>query len=166
MRAESTTKKSARKAAVKPGPEYFSVSELSRLTKLDRATIAKRLSGTKSKLGDKGAKTYLLKDALPKLIAGESAEMDIARLRKAQADAELREHELAVEREEVLEVSEIREHLIKFNRALYNELAKRAPREIAAQLRKAESTTHIIEILQHEYSRRFNDIRKDHQRFL
>lgn len=165
--AKPTTKKPATKQAPsKAGPEYFSVSELSRLTKLDRATIVKRLNGSRSKPGEKGAKTYRLIDALPKLIAGESVDMDSAKLRKVAAEADMREHELAVERGEVLEVSQIREHLIKFNRALYNELAKRAPREIAAQLRKAESATHIIEILQHEYSRRFNDIRKDHQRFL
>ena len=69
----------------------YSTSELSELTKLDRATVRKYLAGVPFRLGEKNAKSYTLAEALPALVAGRSAELDEAKLKKAQADAKLRE---------------------------------------------------------------------------
>ena len=146
--------------------QLFSISQLADLTTLDRATVRKRLEEIEARSGSKNAKLYALGDALPALIAGESTEMDEAKLRKTQAEADLKEHELAVERAEYVEVKEVREYALRLFKGLHNRLAIRYPRETAAQLYKAESADQIIEIQQRELGRLFNDLRDDHKRFL
>ena len=146
--------------------KLYSISELKELTGLDRATIRTRLDGIEPQGGAKNAKTYALKVALPALIAGASAEMDVAKLRKMQADAELKEIDLKRELGEVVEVKDVRAYAQALFRGLQQRLAVRMPRDVAAQLYKAESPAQITEILQHDVGRIFNDLREDHTRFL
>lgn len=146
--------------------KLYSISELRELTGLDRATIRTRLDGIEPQGGAKNAKTYALKVALPALIAGASAEMDAAKLRKAEADAELREIDLKRELGAVVEVKEVRTYTQTLVQGIHQRVAVRMPGEIAPQLYKAESTAQITEILQHELGRIFNELRDDHTRFL
>ena len=100
------------------GPLY-SISELSDLTTLDRATVRKRLKDVEAQGGAKNAKTYSLEAALPALIAGASAEMDEAKLRKTKAEADMREHDLSVARGEYQPVREMRDHALRFFKGLH-----------------------------------------------
>ncbi|HEY0545307.1 MAG TPA: DUF1441 family protein [Pyrinomonadaceae bacterium] len=144
----------------------YSISDLAKLTTLDRATVRKRLEGIEPVPGTKGAKMYELVDALPALIAGASAEFDAAKLRRAQAEAELKELELASERGEVVSVKEVQDYALRLFKSMHNRVGVRMSREIAQQLYKAESAAQITEILKTETGRIFNDLRSDHTRFL
>lgn len=146
--------------------ELYSISALAKLTTLDRATVARRLEGVAHAGGPKGAKTYALADALPSLIAGESSEMDEAKLRKMQAEAELKEIEVKQEMAELLPAKEVRDYALRLFKSMHNRVAVRFPREIAQQLYKAESAPQITEVLQRELGRIFNDLRSDHKRLL
>jgi hypothetical protein len=146
--------------------DKLSISELSRLCKLDRATVVKRLKEVAPAHEEKKLKLYSLEDALPALIAGASAEMDEAKLRKAQADAELRELDLRRERAEVVGVKEVRSYAQALFKGVQQRVAVQMPRDIAAQLYKAESPAQITEILQREAGRFFNELRDDHKNLL
>ena len=146
--------------------ETFSISQLAKLAKLDRATVTKRLEKVVSTGGAKGAKLYDLSDALPALILGERTEMDEAKLRKMQAEADLKELEYRREQEEVVEVKEVRSYTLQLFKGVHNRIALRVPREISQQLYKAESPAQITEVLQRELGRNFNELRDDHKRFL
>jgi hypothetical protein len=144
----------------------YSLSELAKVTTLDRATVTKRLAEVPYVEGAKGAKMYELADALPALIAGESSEMDEAKLRKMQAEANIKELDYQREQGLVVEVREVKSYALDLFKRLHNRIGVRFPREIAAQLYKAESANQITDVLQRELGRIFNDVRSDHQRFL
>jgi DNA-binding transcriptional MocR family regulator len=149
-----------------PGDQLYSISQLAALSGLDRATVTKRLAEIAPTDGAKGAKTYALADALPALIAGESAEFDAAKLRKMQAEAGLRELDLQRERGEVVSTKDVGDYALRLFKGMHNRVAVQFPRSIAAQLYKAESAPHITETLQRELGRIFNELRGDHTRFL
>jgi hypothetical protein len=144
----------------------YSISELSRLCGLDRGTVVKRLKEVTPAHEEKKLKLYSLEDALPALIAGASAEMDEAKLRKAQADADMGELRLKRERAEVVEVREVRNYAQALVRGVHQRVAVQMPGLLAAQLYKAESAAQITEILQRELGRTFNELRDDHKSFL
>ena len=144
----------------------YSISELSRLSTLDRATVAERLEDVPFTPGAKNAKSYRLEDALPALINGKSPGMDAAKLRKTNAEAELKELELAREQGLVVDVEEVKSYAVDLFTRLRNRVAMQMPRSIAQALYKAENAAQITEILQRELDRTFNDLRSDHQRFL
>lgn len=148
------------------GDKLFSISELAELTTLDRATVRKRLKDVEAQGGAKGAKTYSLEAALPALIAGASAEMDEAKLRKTKAEADMREHDLAVARGEYLPIREVRDYALRFFKGLHTRLAVQYPREAAPQLAKAASADEIEEVLRRDLERVFNEVRADHTRLL
>jgi DNA-binding transcriptional MocR family regulator len=143
----------------------YSISQLAKVTGLDRATVTKRLGDIEVTGGAKGAKTYSLADALPALIAGESTEMDEAKLRKVQAEAELKELEVEQERGELLPVKEVRDYLQDLFKRLQQRTVVQMPVAIASQLYKAESPAQISDTLQRELGRIFNDLRADHKSF-
>jgi Protein of unknown function (DUF1441) len=151
---------------MKAGDTSLSISELAKLCGLDRATVTKRLASVPSSPGAKSAKLYLLSEALPALIKGESSEMEEAKLRKMQAEAHLKELEFRREQEEVVEVKEVLNYTLQLFKGMHNRVGVRFPREIAQQLYKAESPAQITEVLQREIGRIFNELRSDHKRFL
>ncbi|MCA1567247.1 MAG: DUF1441 family protein [Acidobacteria bacterium] len=146
--------------------ELYSISQLATLSGLDRATVTKRLVDVPFAGGAKNAKTYSLADALPALISGESTEMDAAKLRKMQAEADLKELDFQRERGEVVSTKEVADYTLRLFKGVQNRIGVRFPREISQQLYKAESAAQITETLQRELGRIFNDLRDDHKRFL
>ncbi len=146
--------------------ETYSISKFAKLTTLDRATVAKRLDGVPSSEGSKGAKTYRLEDALPALIAGQNSEMDEAKLKKVQAEAALKQHELAVEQGEYLPRKEVHDYAVRLFQSLHQRIAVQHPRQVAQQLYKADSPELIAEIMERELGRIFNELRRDHQAIL
>lgn len=146
--------------------KLYSISELAKLCALDRATVSKRLKDVKPAHEEPKKKLFALDEALPPLIAGASAEMDEAKLRQAQAVADLKELELRRERAEVVEVKEVRNYAQALVRGIHQRVAVQMPNRVAAQLYKAESAAQITEILQRELGRDFNELRDDHKSFL
>lgn len=144
----------------------YSISALARLCGRDRATVKKCLKEIEPVEERAKEKLYALHEAIPAIIAGADAEMDEAKLRKAQAEAELKEINLQRERGEVVEVKEVRNYAQTLVQGIHQRIAVRMPREIAPQLYKAEAPAQITETLQHELGRIFNELRDDHKRFL
>lgn len=147
-------------------PKLYSISALARLCKLDRATVAKRLKDVPPAEEGEREKLFTLEAAVPAILAGASAELDAAKLKRAKADANLRELELQRERGEVVEVKEVRNYAQALFRGVHQRIAVQLPRVVAAQLYKAESAAQITEILQRETGRIFNDLRDDHKSLL
>lgn len=146
--------------------QFYSISQLAKLTGLDRATVVKRLEGVPHAEGAKGAKTYRLAAALPPLIKGQSSAYDEAELRKMEAEADLKEHKLAVEQQQYVPVKDVRDYATRLFQGIHRALAVQFPHEVAATLYKAESQAQIEEILKRELGRRFNGLRDNHKRFL
>lgn len=146
--------------------KLYNISELAKLCKRDRATVVKCLKEVKPVEEQAKEKLYALHEAVPAIVAGASAEMNEAKLRKTKAEANLKEIDLARERGEVVEVKEVRAYAQALVRGIHQRLAVRMPGEIAPQLYKAESAAQITDILQREFGRVFNDLRDDHKRFL
>lgn len=146
--------------------ELYSISALARLCGRDRATVVKCLKDVKPVEERTKEKLYALGEAVPAIIAGADAEMDEAKLRKVQAEADLKELDLKRETGEVVSVKEVRNYAQTLVQGIHQRIAVRMPGEISPQLYKAESSSQIAEILQHELGRIFNDLRDDHKRFL
>lgn len=146
--------------------ELYSISALARLCGRDRATVVKCLKDVKPVEERPREKLYALGEAVPAIIAGADAEMDEAKLRKVQAEAELKELDLKRERGEVVSLKDVRNYAQALFRGMHQRVAVRLPRDVAAQLYKAESPAQIIDILQREAGRIFNDLRDDHQSLL
>jgi hypothetical protein len=146
--------------------DVLSISALARLCGRDRATVVKCLKEVEPAEEKAKEKLYRLKDAIPAIVAGADAEMDEAKLRKMQAEAELKELNLKREQGEVVEVTEVRAYAQALFRSVQQRMAVRLPRDIAPQLYKAESAAQITEVLQRESGRVFNELRDDHTRFL
>lgn len=140
--------------------KLYSISELAKLTTLDRGTVTKRLDAVPFTEGAKGARAFALADALPALIVGADKELDEAKLKKTRAEASLKEHELAVERGEYLPVKEVESQRVKECQWLVNRLLVQLPRESAPTLYKAESQGQVTEILKHDIGRILNEWRE------
>ncbi|HEX8773266.1 MAG TPA: hypothetical protein VF735_06635 [Pyrinomonadaceae bacterium] len=133
---------------------------MARLSGLDRATVTKRLAEVPITKETRKEKLYALKHALPALLVGADKEMDEAKLRKTQAEAKLKEHELAVERGEYVSVHEVESQFVKEYQWLNNRLLAQFPRDAASNLYKAESAAQISEILKHDLGRILNEWRE------
>jgi hypothetical protein len=146
--------------------KLFSVSELSRLTRLDRNTVQKRLGNVTPTAERTNLKLYRLKDALPPLIVGADKELDAAKLRKAQADA--RRAEVLAKREEgeVVDVAEALAYYARIFRGLRTRLYTKLPAEIAGALFKCQTRAEAAKVLQVAIGKIFNELRSDHPAFL
>jgi phage terminase Nu1 subunit (DNA packaging protein) len=146
--------------------KLFSVSELSRLTTLDRNTVQKRLANVDPARGRANLKQYRLADALPALIVGADREFDAAKLKKAQADAGRSELRLRRERREVIDVEEARDYLARIIRGMHMRLYTKFPPEIAGALFKCQTRAEVAKVLQVAVGKIFNEFRADQTAFL
>lgn len=146
--------------------ELYSISALHRMSGLDRATIVKCLKDVEPVEKRARETLYALPDAFRALIRGVDAELDEAKLRKAKADAAMKELDLKREQGEVVSVKEVRNYAQALFRGLHQRMAVRLPRDVSAQLYKAESAAQITDVLQREVGRIFNELRDDHKSLL
>lgn len=143
----------------------LSVTALAALFRLDRGTVARRLADvTPAEVGNKG-KFYRLEEAAPAMARQPEAAPG-AKQRKVEAEAALLDLKLRREQGQVVPISEVRDYAQRLFKALHNRIGQRLPREISAQLYRAESPAHVAEVLEKELGRIFNDLREDHTRFL
>lgn len=145
------------------GEELYSISKLARHFDLDRATVRKRIDGVAPVRETKREKLYALAAVEPYLAPGASDPLDAARLRKLEQETDLLELRLARERGELVSVQEVGDEIQEIFKRLYQKFAVQYPREIAAQLYKAESPGQITDILRHDMGRFFNDLREDYR---
>jgi transcriptional regulator with XRE-family HTH domain len=157
----------------KTGPEKgYSVSALARMMGVDRRTLASRLEGV-SPLGQRSReKLYRLSDAVQGFVAmplqgaEETEELRASRQRKSAAEASLLELKLGRESGELLPRREVADHAFRLVKAMQQRLGVRLPREISAQLYRAESEAQVAQVLGKEVERAFRELRQDHEAFL
>lgn len=147
----------------KKAEELFSISKLALQFELDRATVRKRLlaAGVAPVRETQREKLYRLAE-VEQHLANTGAPLDAARLRKIEQESDLLELRLARERGELVSMQEVGDELQEVFKRLYQRLAVQYPREIAAQLYKAESPGQITDIMRHDMGRFFNEIREDY----
>lgn len=182
-----TTRKKAAKKAVKkaakkaepPAPvlpveaqpveaeeELYSISRLAEYFELDRTTMRKRLeaAGVEPVVKKLNQKLYRLEDA--EAAMGQEEKLEQMQLRKLTAETLLKELSLEQERGDLLPRKEVEDHIQKLFTAMYQRIAVRLPREIGAQLYKAESTAQLTTQLSTSLQTIFHELRNDHSRFL
>ena len=145
--------------------DLLSLTALAKLFRVDRGTVARRLEAVTPARVDSRGKFYLLEEAAPAMARlldpGKGA-----RQAKVEAEAALLQLKLGREQGQVVSVSEVKDYAQRLFKALHNRIGQRFPREVAAQLYKAESAAHVADVLQKQLGRIFNELREDHTRFL
>jgi hypothetical protein len=151
------------KPGAKQQEELLSISKLAERFELDRATVRKRLAaaGVKPRIETRREKLFAVAEA-EAYLSDVADPLDAARLRKLEQESDLLDLRLARERGELAPVQEVGDELQEIFKRLYQKLAVRYPREIAAQLYKAESPGQITDIMRHDMGRFFNEIREDY----
>jgi len=147
-----------------------SISALHRRTGLSRATIAERLdrAGLKPKSNKPREKLYDADRAAAILAAGdnghESTSLNEARRKKTIAEAARITLKLERERGELVPLSEIREHLFEFIKALHLRIARRYPRENARRLRKCRNDADLAHTLEVDLDLIFDELKRSYPR--
>ena len=156
----------AKAAPKEEAEELYNISRLAEYFELDRATMRRRLEDAGVKPVKKLAKEtrYRLEDA--EAAMQEDDAKDLVQLRKLDAEASLKELELARARGEVLPRKEVEDQVQRLFSAMYQRVCVRFPREIGAQLFKADTTTQLTTTLQRSLQSIFNELRTDHSRYL
>jgi transcriptional regulator with XRE-family HTH domain len=146
-----------------PAGEMLSISKLAERFDLDRATVRKYLAaaGVEPRKETKREKLYLLAEVEPYL-SNPSDPLAAARLRKLEQESDLLDLKLRRERGELVSITEVGDEIQAVFKLLYQRVAVQYPREIAAQLYKAESPGQITDIMRHDMGRIFNEIREDY----
>lgn len=146
-------------------PFHYSISALSRKFKLDRATVRERLETAEIKPVAVKAKEklYLLDDV--QIILSQS-EMNEAKFRKLDAEADLKELELQVKRGEYASVAEFTEIVQKIFGRLHKKLAVQMPGRIALRLHNANSSSDVSDLLKAEINKEFDALRHDFKQYL
>lgn len=149
-------------------PELLSISQLAARFELDRATVRKRLDAAGIKPVRERAKEKLfdVATATEAIEIQEVSNYELARARKVELEAELKELYLQRERGELVAIRDVREDLQKIFQRLFQRLAVQAPKELAGALFKAESAAQVEEVLRKHNGKIFSDIRRDHQSYL
>lgn len=145
-----------------------SISELGRMTGLDRVTLGKRLTHIKPEQGAKGAKLYDLSVALHAIKApanNDDAEQ-LARNRKLEADAEKAELTVARLRGEVVPVEDMKQAAAEMIKTIYQRTVRVSPQILASKLVGKTDVLDIETIIRTELSGIFNELRTLPENFL
>lgn len=143
----------------------LSISALSRKFKLDRATVRERLDAAeiKPKTTREKEKLYHLDDV--EIVLSQS-ELNEAKLRKLDAEAELKELEVKKKLGEYASVAEFTETVQKIFGRLHKRVVVQLPKRIAGRLHNANSSAEVMAALETELAKEFNDLRSDFTKFL
>jgi len=134
------------KSPAETPPQFFSQSELHRLTGLDRNTVIDRLDTVASHPGPRNSKLYALADALPALIAGRDVSLDEIKKRTASHKERREEMELNKELRKLVDYTEARSEFQKIFKALHRRLAVNFWRENASRLKKAKTVAELAKL--------------------
>lgn len=146
-------------------PNLMSISALSRKFKLDRATVAARIAENEIEPYSNKAneKLYILEDV--EFILRQD-EYEKEKLRKTRAEAEIKEHDLAIKKGEYGSVQEFTEVTQKIFSRLYKKLAVQLPARIAKRLHDANSAAELQDLLRNEIAKEFDSLRSDFTKYL
>lgn len=143
--------------------ELLSITALSRKFNLHRATVRERLVDIKPDKITNTEKLYNLEDVEVLL---SSEEKNAVQIRKLQAEADLKEHQLAVQRGEYASAKEFADITQRIFGKLRKKLAVQLPRKSAKKIHKANSSSEVEEILITEIGKEFDNLRNDFRKYL
>ena len=146
--------------------ETYSISKLAEYYGVDRSVMATKLNRASFEpvINEPRRKEYRLEDVEPLVEAEQNREE--VKLRQMTAEMRLKELELAEDEGSLMPRREVEDHLQKLFTAMFQRLAVRLPKEIKGQLNKASNEAQIASILQTSISGIFNELRRDHTKFL
>jgi DNA-binding transcriptional regulator YhcF (GntR family) len=140
-----------------------SISELARIFNLDRATVSKRLKDIEpaSQVGYKGAKEYTISEVthLLQSSAQSSYGEEQAKVRRAMADAEKAEINVAKLRGELVSVSEMKDAVHTLVKSLFQRCVVVSPRALARKIIGKSDPGEVEIILRAHYSEIFEELR-------
>lgn len=139
--------------------ELLSISELAERFELDRATVSKRLGDFPFERGKKNAKLYNPEDVAALLDdGGSNPDLEAAKLRRAQADAEKAEILVAKLRGELVNRVEVLTEVQEIFARLYQTICIQYVRRNSGRLFKMKSGTELAEALQKDLTAIFDEI--------
>lgn len=144
---------------------HYSITALSKKFVLDRATVRDRLdeAGIQPVSVKAKEKLYHLDDV--EIVLSQS-EMNEAKLRKIEAEAELKELELKIKSGDYASVAEFTEIVQRIFGRLHKKLAVQLPGRVANRLHNANSSADVAALLKTEITKEFNDLRNDFTKYL
>lgn len=143
----------------------MSISALSRFFKLDRATVRDRIEKAGVHAVSVKAKEKLYRFEDVDLVLSQS-ELDEAKLKKLEAEAELKELDLAVKRGEYASVAEFTEIVQRMMARFYQKTVQAMPTRIASKLHNANSTIETAEILRAELIKEWKHLRDNYPDYI
>lgn len=148
--------------------QILSISQLAFRFELDRATVRKRLQKAEIKPHSEREKEklYLLTPELEQVLAETNDGLDATKLRKLDAEADLKEIEVQKRRGELVSVADFIEAVQTIFGAMHKQCVIKKPKQIAKKLLKAKDENQVVEILTGEYATIFDNLRSNHQEFL
>jgi DNA-binding CsgD family transcriptional regulator len=149
-------------------PERLNTSQIAMRVFLNRATVKNRLLEAGIQPVERKARENIFEftEELEELLTSENKPIDVAKLKKTEAEAEIKHLEAQKRKGEMASVAEFTEVVQSLFGAMHKKIAVQFPKNIAARLAKAASAKEISEILSHELGKIFNDLREDHRKFL
>lgn len=146
-------------------PFLYSITALSKKFKLDRATVRERLEAAEilPRITKAKEKLFHLDDV--EVVLAQS-ELNEAKLRKLDAEAELKELEVKKKLGEYASVAEFTEILQRLFGAFYQKTAIALPKRIASRLHNANSTAEVMEILQNEIKSEWKEFGENYPEYV
>ena len=156
------------KDEIKDEVKLLSISQIAFRFNLDRATVRKRLQKAEIKPdSDKEKeKLYLLTPELEQIVTEFFDDLDATKLRKLDAEADLKEIEVQKRRGELASAAEFTEIVQQIFGTLHKKLAVQLPKRISLRLSKAATQAEISTLLTQEITKEFSNLRQNHKAYL
>ena len=143
-----------------------SLTGLAQLTGVDRATLVKRLEHLPPSKVSAKLKQYRLADALRELLKRTNSELEEARIRRAKAEAALKELQLAREDGALLPATEVRDYATRLFAGMKRRIELQLVEEVLPALGQAQTREARRQALKAEVKRAFDELRDNHQNLL
>jgi hypothetical protein len=146
--------------------DICSISALARRFKLDRATVRTRIekAGIKAIEEKVKEKLYVLDERLESVLSED--EMEAAKLRKTEAEANLKEIEVRKKLGEYASVSEFTEIIQRMMSRFYSKTVVDMPRKLATKLHNANSSAEVAELLKNELIKEWKNLRDEYSDYI
>ncbi len=143
----------------------YSISALSRKFKLDRATVRERLEKAEIKPHSEKAKEKLYHLDDVEIVLSQS-ELNEAKLKKIDAEAEIKLLELKRKSGEYASVSEFTDTVQRLMSEFYSRTVVGLPARVATKLHNANSSSEVAAILKAEMIKEWTNLRDNYPEYI
>lgn len=150
------------------GIEILNTSQIAMRVGLNRATVRQRLLDLGVDPVERKAKEnlYAFTDDLQEQLNSETKPLDLVKLRKETADAEMRELNLAKTKGEMVAVADFSAVVQQLFGAMHKKCAVQLPKQLAKKVANSKNESEIAKIVANSYAKVFDDLRSDYKKFL